>query len=63
MLWAKHDRGHMAKAFRNYAVRYADKAAILRKRTELEHEARIAQRSKQPERAQYLMSKSATWPW
>jgi hypothetical protein len=64
--WIKKQRGHMAKAFRayaiRYAIRYADKAAILRERNRLEREANIAQRSGQSELAKRLMERSVTWP-
>ena len=61
--YADHPRGPMAKHFRNYAVRYMTKPAIVAAREDLARESRIAQRSGQTERAQALANRSATYPW
>lgn len=61
--YADHPRGPMAKHFRNYAVRYMTKPAIIAAREDLARESRIAQRSGQTERAQALANRSATYPW
>ena len=56
-------RGHMAKAFRNYAVRYTTVDARLAERDRLEQEARVQARSGRPDLAKVLMDRSATFPW
>lgn len=53
----------LGKYARNYAVRYMTKPAIIAAREGLAREARVAQRSGQPERAQALANRSATYPW
>lgn len=61
--YADHVRAPMAKHFRNYAVRYMTKPAIVAAREDLARESRVAQRSGQPERAQALANRAGTYPW